>query len=61
MAVSFRRGLTVGIIKKTLYPCNRVCIITPLKLKQFPVPKCRTHLLCNPFEYRDAEAGGFAF
>lgn len=36
MAFSFRRGLTVGIIKKTLYPCNRVCIITPLKLRQFP-------------------------
>ncbi|HEZ7023730.1 TPA: hypothetical protein WJG57_000524 [Neisseria meningitidis] len=59
MAFSFRRGLTVGIRKKTLYPCNRVCIMKPMKLRLHLNFENRHNLLCNPFEHSGIKAGGF--
>lgn len=45
--------------KKDFYPCNRVCIMKPIKLRLHLNFENRYNLLCNPFEHSGIKAGGF--
>ncbi|KLS92169.1 hypothetical protein M780_09625 [Neisseria gonorrhoeae MU_NG14] len=59
MAFSFRVGLTRADYKKDFYPCNRACIMKPIKLRLHLNFENRYNLLCNPFEHSGIKAGGF--